>query len=160
VLLAFGFCGNSVAGLKNGDFELIIPRVDDCITLLLGSYDRRVSAKNTYFLTKGWLQGESNIWTDYKYSMKKYGPETGKMIMDMMLEHYTDLGILDTGAYPLDVFAEETRAIAQTLNLTHKVLPASFEYLSELLTGPWLAERFLHIAPGQEIVTGILTMGT
>ena len=37
VILAFGLCGNAVAGLKTGDYQLIIPRVDDCITLLLGS---------------------------------------------------------------------------------------------------------------------------
>ena len=36
VLLAFGFCGNSVIGLASRDYELIFPRVDDCITLLLG----------------------------------------------------------------------------------------------------------------------------
>ena len=59
VLLAFGYCGNSVVGLTAGDFRLVIPRADDCITLLLGSCARRQeisSEVGTYFLTKGWLE--------------------------------------------------------------------------------------------------------
>ena len=36
VLLAMGFCGNAVCGLRSGPGELVIPRVDDCISLLLG----------------------------------------------------------------------------------------------------------------------------
>jgi len=65
VLLAFGFCGNAVVGLKSGGYQLVIPKVDDCITLLLGSKENKDSYSRqggVYFLTKGWLEGEANIW--------------------------------------------------------------------------------------------------
>ncbi len=52
VLLAMGFCGNSVVGLHTHDFELVIPRRDDCISLLLGDTQRPFAA---VFLTEGWL---------------------------------------------------------------------------------------------------------
>ena len=68
VILAFGYCGNAVNGLKTGNFQLILPRVDDCITLMLGSFKKRqeISAEAaSYFLTKGWLDGERNIWAEY-----------------------------------------------------------------------------------------------
>ena len=52
VLLAMSFCGNSVAGLETRDFQLVIPRSDDCITLLLGSLTRRQEAKATSLHTR------------------------------------------------------------------------------------------------------------
>ncbi len=101
ILLAFGTCGNSVAGLRTGKFELILPLVDDCITLLLGSSDIKRQYERTYFLTKGWLDGEQNIWWEYQYAIKKYGEETGKSIYAAALNQYRNLGILDTGAYSI-----------------------------------------------------------
>ena len=88
ILMAFGSCGNSVIGLKTGDYELVIPRVDDCISLMIGSVERRMvigKAGGTYFLTPGWLRGERNIWAEYEYSRDKYGEETARSIMEMML---------------------------------------------------------------------------
>ena len=55
-LLAFGYCGNSVSGLRSGETTLIIPRADDCISLLLGSNSARAAfpeGKSTYFMTEG-----------------------------------------------------------------------------------------------------------
>ena len=41
VILVFGRCGDSVLNLKNGNFEMIIPKADDCISLLKGADERR-----------------------------------------------------------------------------------------------------------------------
>ena len=41
ILLATGFCGDSFCGLETRHTELIIPRTDDCISLLLGSAENR-----------------------------------------------------------------------------------------------------------------------
>ena len=35
ILLGYGFCGNAMAGLRAGNYELILPRIDDCITLFI-----------------------------------------------------------------------------------------------------------------------------
>ena len=45
VIMAFGFCGNSVLHLKTGNYTLILPRVDDCISLLLGSVSVKAALK-------------------------------------------------------------------------------------------------------------------
>src|SRR5512145_3012711 len=37
VLLAYGLCGNGLAGLRAGRVPLVIPRAHDCCTILLGS---------------------------------------------------------------------------------------------------------------------------
>ena len=83
VIMAFGFCGNSVLHLKTGNYTLILPRVDDCISLLLGSVSVKAALNHTnptYFLSKGWMKGERNIWVEYQYTVKKYGIETGREI--------------------------------------------------------------------------------
>jgi hypothetical protein len=140
VLLGFGYCGNAVAGLKSGNYELIVPRVDDCISLLLGSKEYRercCSSGGVYFLTKGWLEGESNIWTEYLAVLARFGPKNTNRIYKRMLAHYKYLGLIDTGAYALDTMLPKVNEIAATLNLETRVLPGSDSYLKKLLSGPW-----------------------
>jgi hypothetical protein len=151
ILLAFGTCGNSVVGLRTGRFDLVLPLVDDCITLLLGSSDMKRQHERTYFLTKGWLDGEQNIWWEYQYAMKKYGEETGKSIYSTILSNYRYLGILNTGAYDIAEIGSLTEEIAAELGLEHKILPATTRYLSKLITGPWSEEEFLIIPPESKI---------
>jgi hypothetical protein len=154
VLLVMGFCGNSIEGVKAGNFELIIPRVDDCISLLIGSMEERVrvSAENAaYFLTEGWLRGEYNIWVEHEYTVNKYGEETARYIADTLYGHYRTLGILDSGVNAMEPLLEKTKIIADTFKLEQKVIPASTAYIRRLLTGPWPEDRFIVKRPGEEI---------
>ena len=159
VLLLMGFCGNSILEIKAGDYELIIPRVDDCISLLLGSVENRAKISKefaAYFLTEGWLRGERNIWAEYLYSVDKYGEETAKSITETMLGHYRTLGLLDSGATSAAILAEKSKIIAETLGLEQRVIPASTGYIEELLRGPWPEGRFIVKAPGEYITAGDL----
>lgn len=154
VLLAMGFCGNSLNGLESGEFELVVPRVDDCITLLLGSIKKRreVSRESAaYFLTSGWLKGERNIWVEYQYMVKKYGEESAKNIGQMMYKHYRTLALLDSGVDPIEKLIEDTKVIADTLELEQKVIPGTLNYLKLLLEGPWDKDHFIIKHPGERI---------
>ena len=156
VLAVLGFCGNSVQGIKTGSFELIIPRVDDCISLLIGSMKERTDISNeysAYFLTDGWMRGERNLWVEYQYAIKKYGEEQAKSIAKMMYGHYRTLALLDSGATPIAELIAQTEIIAQTLSLEQKVFPASIAYIEQLLTGPWPEEKFVVKGPGQTIIS-------
>ena len=154
VLLAFGFCGNAIIGIETRGFELIFPRVDDCISLLLGSDDRRreIGETGTYFFTRGWLLGEENMWNEYQFSVETYGEEAAKMIYDSMLAHYSRLGILDTGAYDLSELEATTQLMAETFELEHTVIPAGTAYIGDLLSGVWDPARFV-ITPPHSTVT-------
>ncbi|MCA1959641.1 MAG: DUF1638 domain-containing protein [Desulfomonile sp.] len=150
VLLAFGFCGNAVAGLTSGSYELILPKVDDCITLLLGSKECREQCfrqGGVYFLTKGWLEGEANIWTEYQSVLARFGPDRTERIYRRMLAHYRTLGLIDTGAYDLTELLPNVRDIAQTLKLEPKVIPGTVDYLKGLLSGPWNKSDYVVIPP-------------
>ncbi|MGA3113079.1 MAG: DUF1638 domain-containing protein [Syntrophobacteraceae bacterium] len=150
VLLAFGFCGNAVAGLTTGDYQLVIPKVDDCITLLLGSKESRENCARqggVYFLTKGWLEGEVNIWKEYQAVLERFGLERTERIYRIMLAHYKFLGLIDTGAYDLTGLVPHAREISATLKLELLILKGTDHYLRHLLSGPWDYESFAVIPP-------------
>jgi len=153
VLLAFGYCGNAVVGLTSGPFELIAPRADDCITLMLGSGARReeVSAEmGTYFLTPGYLEHESNIWSEYQAFAARRGTEMADRVYATLLAHYRRLGIVDTGSFDVDRFVERVRPIAQTFGLQHQVIRGTTTYLRRLVTGPW-DEGFIRVGPRETL---------
>ncbi len=146
VLLGFGYCGNAVTGLISRNYELVIPRVDDCISLLLGSKENRALCSKSggiYFLTKGWLEGEFNIWKEYQAVLARFGPKRTERVFRRMLAHYQFLGLIDTGAYNLDALIPLVREIASTLKLQTRVLPGSDQYLKKLLSGPWNEDEFI-----------------
>ncbi len=154
VLLAFGFCGNAVVGLKSGDYQMVIPRVDDCITLLLGSKEGRDRCNRqggTYFLTKGWLEGEANIWKEYQVVLARYGPKRTEQIYQMMLGHYKFLGLIDTGAYDMSSLIPQVNEMSAALKLELLILQGTDGYLRRLLTGPWSDDYFVVIPPSTTI---------
>ena len=150
VLLAFSFCGNALAGLKTGDYELIVPRADDCITLLLGSYQTRLETQReaqSYFLTEGWLKGGKSIWDEYCHAVSRYGERRAKSVFRSMLQHYKRLLVIDSGVSEMPQLLERTEEIAKTLSLRHEVRPGTLAFLEQLLSGPWDAENFLRVPP-------------
>ncbi|MCI7020572.1 MAG: DUF1638 domain-containing protein [Eubacteriales bacterium] len=156
VLLAMGFCGNSVLGLHTHDFKLVIPRCDDCITLLLGSDEARKQQFATYFLTEGWLKGEKTIWQEYQVCLKKYGEKRGRRIFSVMLRHYEKMAYLDTGCTDDPGIAEQIQMIAKALELSYVHLDGSLDYLSDLLSGRWDPGRFLVVPPHSTISQDML----
>jgi hypothetical protein len=154
IIMAFGYCGNSLLGIESPNARLVIPRVDDCISLLLGSYQKRqqMSAEmGTYFLTKGWMDYENNILKEYERCAARYGNEKAERVMKIMLENYKRLALIDTGAYNLDDCLSRSCSFACKLGLRHEVVPGSLDLLKKLFSGPW-DEEFL-IIPLGEVLT-------
>lgn len=153
VLMAFGYCGNGLMGIKSPEARVIVPRADDCITLLLGSYDvrKKISKEaGTYFLTKGWLDYERNLITEYEQCVEKYGPDRALRVMKTMLSHYKRLMVIDTKAYPLEDILPTTAGFAEKMGMHHEKFTGSMRFLNKLLTGPW-DEEFIILEPGQEL---------
>lgn len=158
VLLAMSFCGNSVVGLKTGAYQLVIPRSDDCITLLLGSCSRRKDIKATFFLTEGWLKGEMNLWKEYQTCLARYGEKRGKRIFSVMLAHYINLALLDTGCFDRAALEQQVKEIAATLGLEYMYLDGTLDHLKQLLTGPWEEERFVLVPPNSMVTAEMCTL--
>ena len=162
VLLVFGYCGNSMLGVKSAKFQIIVPRVDDCISLLLGSTRarREISQEmGTYFITKGWLECEQNIIWEYERCVVRYGEQRALRLMKRMLGHYRRFMVIDTGAYPVGSVMPRTSAFAQKLAMRHEVVPGSPRLLHKLLLGQW-DEEFIILQPGEEFTLSEVCSGT
>ncbi len=154
IIMLFGLCGNALLGLKSSKATMVVPKVDDCISLFLGGNEQRRRMENSsksYYLTKGWLRYENNIWQEYQRSIEKYGLEKTRSIFRIMLKHYTHLVVIDTGAYDAKEFMKETKGIAAELGLELKIIPADLSIMTEALNHNW-DKGFALFKPGQKIM--------
>lgn len=158
VLLAMSFCGNSVVGLKTRNFQLVIPRCDDCITLLLGSLDRKLSHPGTFFFTEGWLKGERSIWTDRRELLEKYGEEDGEELFSMMMAHYRNVALLDTGCFDRAALVPKVTEMAELMKLNYIELEGTLENLIGLLSGNWDAKHFVLVPPDSTVSADMCTL--
>ena len=154
VILTYGYCGGCIAGLHS-HAQLIIPRVDDCLTLLLGSHARRLefSAHGTgaYFLTEAWIDSDRSITVEYDYTIQKYGEKSGREIFNLMFRNYSMIALLDTGLCPIEAAQKKSQEIADALGLQLRVVPATLNYLRALVFGPWPKDRFVVLEPGESL---------
>lgn len=153
VLLAMGYCGHALVGIRAGDFRMVIPKVDDCLTLFLGSMERRQAESKvatTYFFTKGWLDSNRNILHEYNALVKRFGKESANFVYATMFEHYERLGLIDTGLFSIEPQIVKMKKVSDLLNLRYEVLDGSSEMIQALFLNPE-DERFLIIHPFEEI---------
>ena len=95
IILGYGLCGNGMHGIQAGPHTLLIPRVDDCIAMLMGSRGRYLAEKQknagTYFMTRGWLDSDANPLAEYKKTVARLGEEKAAFVMDIQYKNYSRL---------------------------------------------------------------------
>lgn len=152
VLLAFGFCGGSMVGIKAGGRTLVLPRVADCIPIFLGSAEKRQAAgSDVYFLTEGYLAGEQNIVREHAYYLDRYGEKRAGRIAKAMMAHYRQFAVIDTGAFSVPPIVAEIKPYADLLGIPVNVVEGDLAILRDLLAGPWDSGHFLTVPPGGAI---------
>lgn len=155
VLLNFAFCGNAILGLQTRDFEMIIPRIDDCVSLLFGSIEKRKEEMGdieSIFFTKGMLEGEGGFNVQFNHMKEKRDEDTAWTALDMMYEHQNQITILDDGAFDKEEIIATVQNIAQRLDKSVAIKKTTIKKIEELLTGPWEEKNYL-IIPNNHAVT-------
>ncbi|MDF2568957.1 MAG: hypothetical protein K0R55_561 [Sporomusa sp.] len=151
VILAFGLCGGAARELKASDSPLIIPRVHDCIPVILGSRKRfeqfNQAEKGTFYLSCGWMITEKNILSEHQRIVKKHGEKKALRILSQMYDSYQRVLFIHTGCQEEQDSLRESRQIAELLTLRHETVQGDKTYIHKLVNGPWLQEEFIHIAP-------------
>jgi hypothetical protein len=154
ILLGYGLCSNGVVGLRATTARLVVPRVDDCIAIFLGSrdeYQRQHEAEpGTYFLTKGWIEAKDAPLDGINDLIGKYGEAKAERIMRLMLKNYTRLMFIDTGAYELEHYREFAKENARRFDLRYEEFEGKPDLVEKLLYGPW-DEECVVVEPGEEI---------
>ncbi len=154
LLLGYGLCSMAVVGLQARGCRLVVPRVDDCIAIFLGSrqaYSEQARKEpGTYYLTKGWIEVADTPFDEYERMIAKYGQERADWLMKTMLKNYTRLAYIDTGHGDKQAYLDYARKTADQFNLRFEEIPGSNALVLKMITGPW-DEDFLVVEPGQTI---------
>ena len=154
VILGYGLCSMAVIGLQANGCTLVVPRVDDCIAIFLGSgcaYKQQSRAEpGTYYLTKGWIEVGDTPFDDYDRLAAKYGPEKAEWVIHEMIKNYTRLALIDTGREGIEHYREFARSLAERWSLRFEEIPGSNALVRQTLFGPW-GDNFVVVPPGETI---------
>jgi len=154
IILGYGLCSMAVIGLKANGCTLVVPRVDDCIAIFLGSgraYKQQSRAEpGTYYLTKGWIEVGDTPISDYDRLAAKYGPEKAEWVIREMIRHYTRLALIDTGREGLERYRDYARNLAERWSLRFEEIAGSNALVRQMLFGPW-DDDFVVVPPGETI---------
>lgn len=154
ILLGYGLCSQAVVGLHANGCTLIVPKVDDCIAIFLGSdqayKDQYQSEPGTYYLTKGWIEVGDSPFSEYDRVVEKYGEEKARRLMSRMFRNYSRLALITTGQYELERYREYCQCAAKRFHLRFEEIPGSNALIKKLLYGPW-DDDFVVAQPGETI---------
>jgi hypothetical protein len=165
VLLGYGLCGNGLDGLKAGRHTLVIPRVDDCIAILLGSQQAYLHAQQerpgTYYLTRGWLEVGGHPLAEYRSLVQRFGQENADHIVDTLFGSYTHLCLLASTDADLEACRAEAREVAdfcaRRWDMSYEERIGSDALLRGLLDAPRrmgaLGEEFVVVPPGGRVMS-------
>lgn len=160
ILLGYGQCSRAVIGLKAAHATLVVPRVDDCIAIFLGSrsaYQTQASKEpGTYYLTKGWIEVGDSPFEEYKRLIERYGEQKALRMIKLMLKNYTRLAFINTGAYELERYREYARQTAERFGLRFEEIEGAPSLVQKLLFGPW-DDEIIVCPPGQTITYEMFT---
>ncbi|MFH1487607.1 MAG: DUF1638 domain-containing protein [Pseudomonadota bacterium] len=154
IIIGFGLCSLAVIGLRAKHSTMIIPRVDDCIGMCLGSQEAyRQELKRepgTFFLSRGWIDAGISILDEFKALEKKYGKKRAEMVMGLMMKHYTRLAYIGMGHPDQKKYREFSRRAAKELHLKYEEIRGTTKLVMQMIHGPW-DDAFIVAPPGHPV---------
>ncbi len=154
ILLGYGLCSQAVIGIRATGCTLVVPRVDDCIAIFLGSrsaYLKQAKQEpGTYYLTKGWIEVGDTPFSEYDRMAQRFGQQQAERLYQLMLANYKRLALINTGQYELERYWEYARHTAGRFHLRYEEIPGSDSLIQKLIFGPW-DDDFVVVSPGEVI---------
>ena len=174
ILLGYGLCGNGTAGIKARSTQLVIPRVHDCISLLLGD-PRRYQEQfennpGTYWYSQDFLEradsegkfssmgpiSDEELSRQYDKFVIKYGKENADYLMEVMggwQSHYNRAVFIDLEIYKNEAVQERVRSDTAGRGWAFEKLAGDLILFRQLLNGEWMEmpSEFIVIPPNHSI---------
>lgn len=153
VLVAMGFCGGAWSEVTV-DRRVVIPRVDDCVSLLLHTDDtlqpNRKEPGHLYLVEKD--PRDFSVEKMLQGNMIEYRGLSREALFQMLFGSYRNLDIVDTGL--TDCYSEEyvmeAQKNADQLNAALGYVTGSNYLLEKLVSGRW-DEQFI-VAKPEEVI--------
>ena len=170
ILLCYGLCNNGVVNLS-AEIPLVIPRANDCITLLLGSKERYNeyfdSNPGTFFKSSGWLErdvspyeAEGGIMSQlglqktYEEYVELYGEENADYIAEILGNweaNYKKIAYINTKVGNIETDRICSREAADDKRWEYEEVEGDMRLIAKLLAGEWDDSEFLVIPGGCRI---------
>lgn len=154
IVLGYGMCSNAVLGLKTEHATLVVPKVDDCVAMMLGSNEAFAAEtekeRGSYFVAKAYLEECDTIMSEHEKLVEKRGRERAEKMMRLLLNHYTRIVLIDTGRYDLEPYRARVAGFAETFDLAVEEVPGTTRILDALVAGAWDGD-FVVAQPGHEL---------
>lgn len=151
VLLGYGFSNGALVDFPAGRHTLAAPRAEDSICIVLGSQARRdafLEECPTYFITDGWMRGDS-LFKNYDRTLEKYGPEKAAKLQKSVMGHYKRFLLIDTGVYDPDKWRPRLKEMAGILGMTVEEVQGDLSLLTQLVEGPPWGDDIIVAEPGE-----------
>jgi hypothetical protein len=161
IVLGYGLCSRGSEGVFTKRCRMVIARAHDCITLLLGSKERYADyvAKHpgTYWYSPGWnkhtpMPGKDRYDRLRREYVEKYGEENADFLMESeqhWFQTYNNAAFVHLGVGDVEKELSYTQSCADWLGWKCDHQCGDPALLKALLAGPWDADRFLVLEPGQ-----------
>ena len=154
VLLGYGLCSNAVVGLRSDWCTLVVPKVHDCIALLLGSREGHLREARrepgTYYLTKGWIEAGGTPFSEHRSLVERYGEARARRMSRLALRNYTRLVFIQTGSRELDEYRRYARRASEEFGLRYQEIRGEPALLKKMIYGPW-DDEIIVVRPGRAI---------
>ena len=162
IVLGYGLCGNGLNNIHAREHTLIIPKMDDCIAMFMGSrqvfLDEFTKEPGTYYLTKGWLQADTHPLSEYEHAVEKFGKETANFIMDTQYKHYSRLRFVAHTQADLDsnrLKALEIAEFCKRWDMVYDEYLGTTDFVSALervvVEPPQVDDAFIVVLPGETL---------
>ena len=154
VLVSMGFCGGSWDKVKV-PCRLVIPRIDDCISLLLQTTDEPVSdlKKPDHLYVKDKDPEKESFRGIFERMTRDTDEETKKRYHEDWMRYYHEIDIIETETNDSrrPEYAAAVKKDADWLQADLAYVPGSTHLLEKLISGDW-DEQFMVFGPGE--ITG------
>ena len=154
IILGYGLCSMAAVGLKADESILIIPRVDDCVSMFLGGqkhYKHQLKKEpGTYFLSKGWIDAGVTLIDEFRETEGRLGKSAAEKVKKRMLKEYKRLAYIDMGHDNQDYYHDFARKAAEELDLEYEKINGTTELIRQMINGPW-DDKFIVAPPGHVI---------
>ncbi len=172
IVLAYGLCGGSAAGIVARHVPVVVPRAHDCITLFLGSRQayqtQTVEHPGTYWYVQDYMERGSDsgafaglgantddaiarIREEY---VEKYGEDNAEYLMEVMgawRDHYSRAAFIDMGIGDPTETRARAQAEAEAREWAFDPLNGSYVITKRLIDGDWAEDDYLILQPGERL---------